>query len=63
MICHLAELGCLIQGTRVWGGVYDALRQSQLMSVGPHLLPSADFGSGSLHTDKAKVEGGLEFSF
>lgn len=63
MACHLAELRCILQGARIWCGVYDALSQSQLMSVEPHLLPSADFGSGSLHTDKDRAEGGLEFSF
>lgn len=63
MACHLAELGCILQRVRIWCGVYDALSQSQLMSMGPHLLPSADFGSDSLHTDKDQAEGGLEFSF
>lgn len=61
--CNLAELGCIIQGIRIWCCIYDALSQSQLMSMGPHLLPSADFESGLLHTDKGKAEGGLEFSF
>lgn len=63
MTCQLVELGCIIQGTSVWCGAYDGPSQSQLMSVRPHLLPSADFGSGSLHTDKDEEEGGLEFSF
>lgn len=63
MPCHLAELGYILQRARIWCGLYDTLSQNQLMSIGSHLLPSADFGSGSLYTDKDQVEGGLEFSF